>query len=101
MPRTLPSLRALVFAAIVAAVLASSPACARPALAQASGFSVEITRIEVAEKRVSFKASMGHQTMRVAPGVALDGLKPGDKVLITFGQDGTESVIESIEVIRS
>lgn len=44
---------------------------------------------------------MGQQTLRVAPGVALDALKPGDKVLLTFGQDGNESIITSIEAIRS
>jgi hypothetical protein len=32
---------------------------------------------------------MGQQTLRVASGVALDALKLGDKVLVTFGQEGT------------
>jgi hypothetical protein len=32
--------------------------------------------------------------------VALDALKAGDKVLLTFGQDGSESIITSIEVIK-
>jgi Cu/Ag efflux protein CusF len=99
MLRTLRLLRPL--AATVAAVLALAPVGTTPALAQASRFSAEITNIEIAEKRVTLKASMGQQTLRVAPGVALDAFKPGDKVLITFGQDGTESIITSIEVIKS
>jgi len=39
---------------------------------------------------------MGQLTVRVAAGVALDALKPGDKVLVTFGRDGTEPVITQI-----
>lgn len=39
---------------------------------------------------------MGQLTVRVAAGVALDALKLGDKVLVTFGQDGTEPVITQI-----
>ena len=101
MLRTLLFSRPLVFTATLAAVLALSLVSAMPALAQASSFSVEITKIEIPEQRVTFKASMGQQTMRVASGVALDVLKLGDKVLVTFGQDGTESVISSIEVIKS
>jgi len=101
MLRTLHPLRPLVAAATVAAVLALSPVGATPALAQASRFSAEITRIEIAEKRVTLKASMGQQTLRVAPGVALDAFKPGDKVLVTFGQDGAEPVITSIELMKS
>jgi Cu/Ag efflux protein CusF len=101
MLRTLRILRPLAVTATVAAVLALAPVGATPALAQASRFSAELTKIEIAEKRVTLKASMGQQTLRVAPGVALDALKPGDKVLITFGQDGTESIITSIEVIKS
>jgi hypothetical protein len=49
---------------------------------------------------VTLKASMGQQTMRVASGVALDAFKPGDRVLVTFGLDGTDSVIASIEVLK-
>lgn len=101
MLRTPPSFRPLVLAATVVAALALSPVGATPARAQGSRFSVEITKIEVPDKRMTFKASMGQQTMRVAPGVVLDGYKPGDKVLITFGQDGTESVISSIELVKS
>ena len=90
----LPSFRQLVTAAALSLLAVT------PALAQASKFAPEITKIEVAEKRVTLKASMGQQTLRVAPAVALDALKPGDKVLLTFGQDGDEPVITSIEVVR-
>lgn len=100
MLRTLQSLRPLVVAAAFTAALALSPVGATLALAQASKFSAEISKIEIAEKRVTLKASMGQHTLRVAPGVALDAIKPGDKVLLTFGQDGTESIITSIEVIK-
>lgn len=72
-----------------------------PAPAQASRLSAEIAKIEPAERRVTSKASMGPQTLRVAPGGALDALEPGDKVLLTFGQDGNESIITRIEVIKS
>jgi Cu/Ag efflux protein CusF len=74
---------------------------ATSALAQASRFSAEIAKMEIAERRVTLKASMGHQTLRVAPGVMLDAFKPGDKVHVTFGQDGTEPIITSLEVIKS
>lgn len=50
---------------------------------------------------MTLKTSMGQQTMPVASGAALDAFKPGDRVLVTFGQDGTESVITSIEVVKS
>jgi len=101
--RTLNALRALAVAAAVAAVaavLAFSPAGAKQAIAQQSRFSAEITNIEIAETRVTLKASMGQQTLRVAPGVALDAFKPGDKVLVTFGQAGTEPIITSIELVK-
>ena len=100
MPRTLHHLQALIAAATVAALLALLLAGVTPARAQAGKFSAEITKIEIAENRVTLKASMGHQSLRVAPGVALDAFKPGDKVLVTFGQAGTESVIASLEVIK-
>lgn len=74
---------------------------APPALAQGSNkFAAELTKVEAAEKRVTFKASMGQQTLRVAPAVAFDALKPGDKVLLTFGVEGSESIITSIEVVK-
>jgi Cu/Ag efflux protein CusF len=83
-----------------AAVLASWLLGALPARAQARGYAAEIANIDLAEKRVTLKASMGQQTMRVAAGVALDALKRGDKVLVTFGQEGGESVIVDIEIVR-
>ena len=101
MLRKLLAFRPAVVATSVAAVLALSLLSARPALAQAGKFQVELTKIELAEKRLTLKASMGELTLRVAPGVALDAFKPGDKVLITFGQDGTEPVITSIELVKS
>jgi Cu/Ag efflux protein CusF len=87
-------------AVAVAAVLLLLSAGVGPALAQASGYSAEIAKIDMSEKRVTLKASMGQQTMRVASGVALDMFKPGDKVLVTFGQEGTESVITKIVVAK-
>lgn len=98
MDRTFRFLRALVLT--LAAVLVLALMGATPALAQASRFSAEITKIDIVERRVTFKASMGQQTMRVAPDVALEALAPGDKVLLTFGQDGVESIITSIKVMR-
>lgn len=91
----------LVVAAAVFVLLALSPWGAGSATAQASGFAAEITKIEMAERRVTWKASMGQHTMRVVPGVALDAVKPGDRVLLTFGVDGAESVITGIEVVKS
>lgn len=101
MSRMTGPFRALVVAVAAAAMFALCLVGAVPALAQASRFSAEIAQIDIAEKRVTLKASMGQQTMRVAPGVALDAFKPGDKVLVTFGQDGTEAVITSIEAVKS
>lgn len=94
-------LRPLVLASsIAAAVIALSFLGSRQVLAQASRYAAELTKVDIAEKQVTLKASMGQQTMRVASAVALDKLKPGDKVLITFGQQGTESVITRIEVVK-
>ncbi len=86
-------------AAAVAALTLSSPSlpCA---IAQAGAYAVEIVKVDPTRKQLTFKASMGQQTMRVAPGVVLDGLKPGDKVLITFGQERKESVIARIERVE-
>lgn len=80
-----------------AAVLALAPGCATPPAGQAGGYAAEIAKIEMGEKRVTLKASMGQQTMRVAPSVALESLKLGDKVLITFGQAGAETIITRID----
>lgn len=96
MPRRLKSLRPIAVAA--AALLALSPLGAPHA--QASGYAAEIAKIQIAERQLTLKASMGQQTVRVAPGVAIEALKPGDKVLITFGQDGVEPVITRIEVVK-
>jgi Cu/Ag efflux protein CusF len=82
--------------ALVAAVL--TLACVASAFAQARGYSVEIASIDAPKRQVTFKASMGQQTMRAAPKVALDAFKPGDKVLLEFGQEGAEAVIVSIVV---
>lgn len=95
------AIQTFVVAAAIAAVLAVSSLGAERALAQASKFSAEIANIDVAHRRVTLKASMGQQTMRVASGVALDAFKPGDRVLVTFGLDGTESVITGIEAVES
>jgi Cu/Ag efflux protein CusF len=102
MPRLPRPFRSLVIAAVAAAVptLALMSISATPALAQASGYAAEIAEIDVAGKRITLKASMGQQTMRVAPGVALDTLAPGDKVLITFGQDGNEAIITRIVKVK-
>jgi hypothetical protein len=43
---------------------------------------------------------MGQQTIRVAAGVALDALKPDDRMRVTFGQEVNESVIVGIEVVK-
>lgn len=89
--------------AMAAALLLLVQACAtRPAppAPQAGGYSAEIAKIEMTDKRVTLKASMGQQTLRVAPGVALDAFKPGDKVLITFGQEGAEPIITRIDWLR-
>jgi Cu/Ag efflux protein CusF len=88
-------------AAMASALLLLSWRAAAPAHAQgASRYAAEIARVDVAERRITLKASMGQHTMRVAAGVALDTLKPGDKVLLTFGLEGTESVITEIEVAK-
>lgn len=65
--------------------------------AQAAGYRAEVVRIDPADRQLTLKASMGQLTVRVVPGVALDEFKPGDRVLVTFGQDGTETVITHIE----
>lgn len=89
--------RSFAVAATAVVMLALVSMAAAPARAQVSLFSAEIAQIDLAERRLTLKASMGQQTMRVAAGVALEAFKPGDKVLLTFGQDGTESIITGIE----
>jgi Cu/Ag efflux protein CusF len=84
--------------AAAAALLALAAGCATAPSVQVASYSAEIAKIETTEKRVTLKASMGEQTMQVAPSVALQAFKVGDKVLITFGQDGTEPVITRIEL---
>ncbi len=63
----------------------------------AGGYRAEIVRIDVSGRRLTLKASMGQQTLRVAPGVAIDAIEPGDKVLLGFGTVGSESVVTRIE----
>lgn len=92
--------RRLVAAATATALLFLSSAGATPTLAQSSGYAAEIAKIDLAQRRVTLKASMGQESMRVAAGVALDALKPGDKVRVRFGQQGTEAVITRIEVVK-
>jgi Cu/Ag efflux protein CusF len=84
-------------AVVVALSLAMLQGCAEPAALRAGGYAAEITHIELAEKRLTLKGSMGQLTVRVAPGVALHTFKPGDKVQITFGQEGTEPSITHME----
>lgn len=98
--RLLRRLQPIVSAATVATVLALSSLGARPSLAQASRYSAEISTIDKAEKRLTLKASMGQLTVRVAAAVALDAFKPGDKVWVTFGQNGTEPLITSLEIVQ-
>ncbi len=72
-----------------------------PAWAQSGGYAAEIVAIDQVRRQVTFKASMGQQTMRSKAGVALEAFKAGDKVLITFGQERKESVITRMEVVKS
>lgn len=81
-------------------LVAAAALPAMPARSQASGYAAEIANIDPADRRLTLKGSMGQLTVRVAAGVALDAFKPGDKVLVTFGQDGTEPVITRIELAR-
>jgi Cu/Ag efflux protein CusF len=85
--------RRSVIAATAAALLA------RPTYAQSSGYAAAIENVDAAERRITLKGSMGQLTVRVAAGVALDGFKPGDKVLVTFAQEGSEPVIARIELV--
>jgi hypothetical protein len=78
-------------------VVAEAALLAMPARGQASGYAAEIAKIDPANRRVTLKASMGQVTVRVSAAVVLDALNPGDKVLVTFGQDGTEPVTTRIE----
>jgi Cu/Ag efflux protein CusF len=71
---------------------------APPTPAPAGGYAAEVTAIDIAQKRLTLKGSMGQLTVRVAPGVALHTFKPGDKVQITFGQEGSEPAITRLEL---
>jgi formylglycine-generating enzyme len=99
---TLRRFRPFVFAVIVATSMTPwLPWGVGLALAQASGYSAEITKIDTANKQVTLKASMGQQTMRTAARVPLKDFKPGDKVLVKFGQEGTEAVVISIVLVKA
>ena len=93
-------LRSSSVATALVAVLALSSLGAARAAPKASRYAAEISRVEIAERQLTLKASMGQQTMRVARRVRLDAIRAGDKVLLTFGQEGTESVITGIEVVK-
>jgi Cu/Ag efflux protein CusF len=80
---------------------AATALLAMPAWGQPGGYAAEIAKIDPADRRVTLKGSMGQLVVRVAAGVALDAFKPGDKVRVTFGQDGTEPVITRIELVTS
>jgi Cu/Ag efflux protein CusF len=87
-------------AVVVALTLAVLQGCAEPTAQRAGGYAAEITNIELAEKRLTLKGSMGQLTVRVAPGVALHTFKSGDKVQVTFGQVGTEPAITRMELTQ-
>jgi Cu/Ag efflux protein CusF len=91
-------------ARLVTALLLSGPgtAFAQPQQnqQQVSGYAAEIATIDLAERRLTLKASMGETTVRVAKSVALEALKPGDKVRVTFGQVRSEPVITRVVVNR-
>jgi non-ribosomal peptide synthetase component E (peptide arylation enzyme) len=80
-------------------IVAAMALLAAPARAQGSGYAAAIATIAHAERRITLKGSMGQLTVRVAAGVAIDGFKPGDKVLVTFGQEATEPVITRMELL--
>jgi Cu/Ag efflux protein CusF len=80
--------------------LASVQGCASSPAPPAGGYAAEIANIDIADKRMTLKASMGQMTVRVAPAVALQSFKPGDKVLITFGQEGAEPIVTRMELGR-
>lgn len=100
MQLTADAMRRLILVAVATATLALSSLVALPARAQPSGYAAEIAMIDIAGRWVTLKASMGQQAMRVASGVPLQAFKPGDKVLVTFGQEGNESVIARLEKIK-
>jgi Cu/Ag efflux protein CusF len=91
-------LRIAAAAPVLSLVFVSAPGCSALPAQQAGGYAAEIAKIEIAEKRMTLKASMGQLTVRVAPGVALQAFKPGDKVLVTFGQEGAEPIVTRIEL---
>jgi Cu/Ag efflux protein CusF len=80
-------------------IVAAAALLAAPASAQSSGYAAAIATIDPGERRITLKGSMGQLTVRVAAGVALEGFKPGNKVLVTFGQEGTEPVITRMELL--
>jgi Cu/Ag efflux protein CusF len=81
-------------------LLAWAPWSAAAPAAQAGGYRAEIAQVDLAEKRVTLKASMGQETMRVAPSVPLQSFKIGDKVVVTFGQKGREPLITRMELVK-
>ncbi len=89
------------FHTIVAACLlaVAQHGAAAPA-GQAGGYRAEIAKVDLTEKRVTLKASMGQETMRVAPAVPLQNFKVGDQVVVTFGQKGGEPLITRMERVK-
>lgn len=99
---TVPSAKSAraVGAAGAIATVAAAGAEGAAGSAQPAGFSAEIAKVDSLARRVTLKASMGQQALRVAAGVPLEALKPGDKVRVGFGQDAGESVITRIDILR-
>ncbi len=85
---------------VIASLLALAQHGAAAPAGQAGGYRAEIAQVDLAEKRVTLKASMGQETMRVAPAVPLHTFKIGDKVVVTFGQKGDEPLITRMERVK-
>ena len=69
--------------------------------AQTQKLSAQVMKIDLVAKTVTLKAIMGHKTIRVVPPSLLDGIKVGDIVLITAGQDGSESVVIAMTLVKN
>ena len=81
--------------------LCLAPTLLPSAQAQNQKLSAEVLKIDLAAKTVTLKAIMGHKTIRVFPPSLLDNVKVGDVVLITAGQDGTETVVVAMTVVKN
>lgn len=85
---------------LITAAIAALLALAAPLVAAAESLNGRVVSIDVAAKKITIAAVMGHKALRVLNPQLLEVVKVGDQIKFTTGQDGTEVVVTTIEVSK-